>query len=352
MPLRVMMDWYDAAGNALQKDADLKVTIGAAVYWGNHFTNGWSSTGGAHDTTNNTEGVFLDSSSGLPASGTIQVDVIGTTTRRHELLAVVSGNVTSQAVTQVSMNKGTYNCSDTVTVTVNDTGGSSPVSVTWKVGTPSMPSSTPGPFPAPARAASSWGPSRPGPGSPWPTAGTSRPFYNTSYTTTASVNCQLTLADGGYFIKGGCDNDLAGTGSISGPPYNGYVNEFYTKYMDAGEYSSYTMGFVNQTGIALTDVYVTLSFSGAGASKMTVYNSPVYVGSVPVGGTGGGDLSDLHRPHGGRPHRGEPGLRRHLPQPGVHRRETPDPGALPPGKRYHHPHFGMQYVHRVAGHRL
>jgi len=51
--------------------------------------------------------------------------------------------------------------------------------------------------------------------------------------------------------------------------------------MDRGEYSTYTFGFVNRTGKDLTDARVALSFSGAGASYMTVYNSPVYVGSVP-----------------------------------------------------------------------
>src|SRR5262249_27047771 len=72
IPLRVMLVWYDAAGTAIQKDADLKVTIGANVYLGNVMSSGWSATGGSADHTNNTEGVFLDSAHGLPATGTVQ----------------------------------------------------------------------------------------------------------------------------------------------------------------------------------------------------------------------------------------------------------------------------------------
>src|SRR6185436_731853 len=42
LPLRVMLTWYDAAGNTIQKNADLTVTIGANVYKGNVFSAGWS----------------------------------------------------------------------------------------------------------------------------------------------------------------------------------------------------------------------------------------------------------------------------------------------------------------------
>src|SRR6185436_6951228 len=111
--------------------------------------------------------------------------------------------------------------------------------------------------------------------------------YSTATPATATIECQVSVADGGYLIFGGCDNQAAGTDDVSGPLSNSGKNEFYTKYMDGGEYSSYTVGFVNQTGRDLTDVYVTLSFSGAGASKMTVYNNPVYVGAVPVDGLTG-----------------------------------------------------------------
>jgi hypothetical protein len=44
-PSRVMMTWYDAAGDALQKNADLKVTIGANVYLGNNFSSGAGADG-------------------------------------------------------------------------------------------------------------------------------------------------------------------------------------------------------------------------------------------------------------------------------------------------------------------
>ncbi len=132
MPLRVMMAYYDAAGNALQKDCDLKVTIGSNVYWGNNFSGGWSTFATAvRDHTNNTEGVFLDLVHGLPASGTVRVDVVGfSNPAGMNYSLVVAGNVASQDVTQVSLDKGSYTCSDAVQVTVNDVGATSPVSVT------------------------------------------------------------------------------------------------------------------------------------------------------------------------------------------------------------------------------
>ena len=83
---------------------------------------------------------------------------------------------------------------------------------------------------------------------------------------------------------------------MDGPLFGGGSNEFYNKYMDAGEYSSYTVGFVNETGAPLTDVYVALSFSGAGASKMTVFNSPVHVGPVSVDGLTGAVFQVLTDP--------------------------------------------------------
>ncbi len=55
---------------------NLKVTApnGTTIYLGNHFTNGWSSTGGTADAINNVESVYVQS----PATGTWKVDVIGT----------------------------------------------------------------------------------------------------------------------------------------------------------------------------------------------------------------------------------------------------------------------------------
>ena len=289
LPLRVMMVYYDAAGNALQKDADLKVTIGASVYWGNNFSGGFSTASTAvRDHTNPTEGVFLDAAHGLPAAGTVRVNVIGfSNPGGMQYSLVVVGDVASQNVTQVSFDKGTYTCSETVEITVNDAAATSPVSVTLESkdnGGTTIDTETVictganGVF---------TGTIQTGSGITVLHGGSLRATYNTTFTATAALDCQADLADGGFLISGGCDNEAAGTDEVTGPFVNGGTNEFYNAYMDGGEYSSYTLGFVNDSGVVLNDVYVNLSFSGAGASKMTVFNNPVYVGTVPVGGLTG-----------------------------------------------------------------
>ena len=283
LPLRIMMTYYDAAGNALQKDCDLKVTVGSTVYWGNNFSGGWStSSTTTRDHTNNTEGFFLDSAHGLPASGTVRVDVIGyNDPSGMNYSLVVSGNTASQAVTQVSFDQGKYNCNQTVTLTVNDTGASSPVSVTLaskNSGGTTIDTQT---VTCTGAGGVFTGTIQTGSGIAVADGGTLLATYNTTYTATANISCQLAVADGGYLIEGGCDNNPAD------PSDNSWQNEYYNKYMDAGEYNSYTFGFQNLTGRALTDATVTLTFSGAGASKMSVYNSPVHVGAVPVDGLTG-----------------------------------------------------------------
>jgi hypothetical protein len=284
LPLRIMMTWYDAAGNAIQKDADLKVTIGSNVYWGNNFSGGFSTAStSTRDHTNPTEGVFLNAASGLPSSGTVQVDVIGYSDPGGMTYSlVVAGDVASANVTQVSLDKAKYTCSDTVKVTVNDSTATSPVSVT-------LVSKDSGGTTIDTQAVSCAGSGgvftgtiQTGSGIAVVDGGSLTATYDAVTPATATISCQVAFADGGYILKGGCDNALAGTDDFTGPMYNGGVNEYYTKYMDAGEYSSYTVGFLNQTGKALTDVWVTLSFSGAGASKMTVLNNPVHVGGVPA----------------------------------------------------------------------
>src|SRR6185436_8521610 len=130
-PLRVMMTYYDAAGDALQKNADLRVTIGGNVYRGNVMSGSWSTIGGVFDITNNTEGVFLDAAHGLPASGSVQVEVIGANDPGGmNFSLVVTGNVASASVQQVSLNNGHYACTGPINITVNDGLATSPVSVT------------------------------------------------------------------------------------------------------------------------------------------------------------------------------------------------------------------------------
>ena len=288
IPIRVLMTWYDSAGDALQKDADLRVTIGANVYRGNIFSAGWSTTGGGADSTNNTEGVFLDAAHGLPASGTVVVEVIGANNpggMNYSL--VVSGNVAAADVQQVSLDKGTYTCAGPINITVNDSLATSPVSVTLTsrnsvssvIDTKNVScTGAAGVFNGTILAGS---------GIVVANGGTVTATYSTAAPAVATIACQATLTDQGFIIGGGCDNAAAGTDTVTGPLFNGGVNEFYNKRMDAGEYSTYTFGFSNQTGSALTDVYVALSFSGAGASKMTALNGPIHVGPVAAGATAG-----------------------------------------------------------------
>jgi len=66
-PIRIMLVWTDAPGHGLggstpawNNDLDLTVEGGANTYRGNVFnSSGWSTTGGAADDRNNTEGVFI-----------------------------------------------------------------------------------------------------------------------------------------------------------------------------------------------------------------------------------------------------------------------------------------------------
>jgi hypothetical protein len=200
---------------------------------------------------------------------------------------VVVGDVASQDVTQVSLDKGKYTCLEPVEVTVNDSSATSPVSVlvTSKDGsgvtidTATVPcTGSGGVF-----AGTVWT----GSGIDVVDGGSLTATYTGAAPATAVVECSIAAADAGFIILGGCDNEAAGTDPVGGPLSNGGSNEYYNPYMDGGEYTSYTVGFVNQTGVTLNDVYVSLSFSGPGASKMTVFNNPVRVGSVPPDGLTG-----------------------------------------------------------------
>ena len=68
-PLRVSVAWSDAPGAvganpALVNNLDLTVETGGDTYLGNQFSAGWSVTGGAADTLNNLENVFVTSPGG------------------------------------------------------------------------------------------------------------------------------------------------------------------------------------------------------------------------------------------------------------------------------------------------
>jgi subtilisin-like proprotein convertase family protein len=74
-PLRVSLVWTDApgstTGNAYVNDLNLEVTVGGNTYKGNVFLGANSTTGGAFDTRNNVENVFLPAG----VSGTLSVKV-------------------------------------------------------------------------------------------------------------------------------------------------------------------------------------------------------------------------------------------------------------------------------------
>ena len=63
-PLRITLAWTDAAGSttasqALVNDLDLEVTIGGVTYLGNVFSGATAASGGAVDSLNNVESIFL-----------------------------------------------------------------------------------------------------------------------------------------------------------------------------------------------------------------------------------------------------------------------------------------------------
>jgi hypothetical protein len=292
LPLRVMMVYYDAGtGDALQKDADLKVTIGANTYWGNNFSGGWSTNPltPIRDHTNNTEGVFLDAAHGLPASGTIRVDVIGyNNPAGMNYSLVVVGNVASD-VTQVNMDQGSYTCNDTVKITVNDVAGVSPASVTLVSKDSSSTTIDTKIVSCTGSNGVFVGTIQTGSGIVVADGGSLTATYLGAIAPAISaVSCNVGARDAGFALNGGCDNTPADTDFVTGPLASGGLNEFYTPYMDGGEYTSYEFRFQNMTGFALTDATVALSFSGAGAAKMSVFNNPIHIGAVPVDGVVGG----------------------------------------------------------------
>lgn len=123
-PLRVMLVWYDKSGNNLVDNLDLTVTIGASTYLGNRFSGGWSTTGGTADATNPQEGVFLDSSHGLPASGSFTVKVSATNSPDAVPYSlVVVGDMLGSSIPYANMSQSTYICHGTVSATIIDAGG-------------------------------------------------------------------------------------------------------------------------------------------------------------------------------------------------------------------------------------
>ncbi|MCA9989102.1 MAG: S8 family serine peptidase, partial [Anaerolineales bacterium] len=68
-PLKITIAWSDAPGAvganpALVNNLDLTVMVGSDTYLGNNFSGGWSVTGGAADTINNLENVYVQNPTG------------------------------------------------------------------------------------------------------------------------------------------------------------------------------------------------------------------------------------------------------------------------------------------------
>lgn len=83
----------------------------------------------------------------------------------------------------------------------------------------------------------------------------------------AAVGCKTRLEDGGYLTAGGCEG--------------GAGREAYREYMDGGEYIAYTFGIYNPpTATALTDVAVELFVTGPAADKITIFQSTMYLGAI------------------------------------------------------------------------
>jgi serine protease AprX len=108
-PLRLMLVWTDAPGHGLggstpawNNNLDLIVESGGDTYRGNNFAaSGWSATGGASDTKNNTEGVFI----GPTAAGTYHVRVLAANLTSDAIPGV--GDATDQDFALVC-----YNCAE------------------------------------------------------------------------------------------------------------------------------------------------------------------------------------------------------------------------------------------------
>lgn len=189
----------------------------------------------------------------------------------------------------VQVDKGTYTCSDTMTVTVTDSTAIDAATVSARTTATSsggdaetIPagswtgSTCSGPVCGTwtATLAVSGGPGADGDGTLNAGDGqTITVLYadphagHGSRSVEAAVGCRTRLEDGGYVTAGGCE---AGSGA-----------ERYREYMDGGEFIAYTFGVYNPpTARALTDVAVELQISGPAADKVTIFNPVMHLGRL------------------------------------------------------------------------
>jgi len=190
----------------------------------------------------------------------------------------------------MQLNKGTYSCDDSVTITVSD---ATPIDAATVAASTTITSGSDSESPA----ASAWVGSN--------CIGTSCSTWTTSLAVSgdtgssgdgtlnvvngaaiqsdytdphpthddqsrqATASCETRFDDGGFLLFGGCED---GTGT-----------EAYRDYIDAGENVQYTFGLFNPpSGPSLTDVQATLSITGAAATAglITIHNPTVHIGSM------------------------------------------------------------------------
>ncbi|MBN1668990.1 MAG: S8 family serine peptidase [Anaerolineales bacterium] len=102
-PLKLTLAWSDAPGAveaqpALVNDLDLVLQADGLLYWGNQFENGWSVPGGASETLNNLENIFV------PAPGSGIWTVIVQATNLPGDGVPLSGDATDQDFALVCQN--------------------------------------------------------------------------------------------------------------------------------------------------------------------------------------------------------------------------------------------------------
>ena len=192
----------------------------------------------------------------------------------------------------VQVDKGTYSCSDSMTVTVTDSIAidAATVAASTTVSTTGGDSET---IPAGSWTGSdcsgssckTWQATLPVSGTPGSANDGTVNVHDTETITTryadphaghgarsvdAAVYCRTRLQDGGYITAGGCEGGQGG--------------EFYRDYMDGGEYISYTFGIYNPpTATDLTDIVAELVITGPAADKVTIFNPIVQIGSLARG---------------------------------------------------------------------
>ncbi|MEJ5166076.1 MAG: hypothetical protein WHV67_03495 [Thermoanaerobaculia bacterium] len=296
-PLRVALVWYDppVSGNgALINDLNLQVISPTGKeYRGNRFTNQWSTTNPTTwDTINPTELVVINPAEVETGFYTIRV-IAQTVTQNdptyqgqtYSLLA--AGDIVGTA--SVNVDKFEYTCADTVNITVrdpNDAHNATFVSNNVLI-TSSNGDSLQTTFTGSNNVYTASIQTRTGTVNPLndylevTNGATITVTYNdgdTNPQTSATVDCQANVEFYGWALIGGCDE------AATPPPFEhaaDYQTEYYTPYLDNGEYIEYVFAFTNYTGADLTDAYVQLNITGTGASYIQILSTnPVYVGRV------------------------------------------------------------------------